>query len=139
MTADSVLAVMKRRAQSERSLEVRPNPFDFKELPVGEGQIGEGERDSPESRAPHTYRIYRILRPLDEKTQRRRGQSVVSIVAGPHFGATDLPRRILELGLIHILFSTALLSVCTAPALETNSSQLSVVSFIMNVKPCRNT
>jgi hypothetical protein len=76
------------------------------------------------------------LRPLDEKTQRRRGQSVVSIVAGPHFGATDLPRRILELGLIHILFSTALLSVCTAPALETNSSQLSIVSFIMNVKLC---
>jgi len=61
------------------------------------------------------------------------GPTVIRIVAGPHFGASDPPLRILGLGLIFICFSTFLSSVCVARGFGNKIFVMSLVSLILNV------
>jgi O-antigen/teichoic acid export membrane protein len=61
------------------------------------------------------------------------GPTVIRIVAGPHFGAADLPLRILGLGLIPIFFSTCLSSVCIARGFGNKLFTVSIVSLVLNV------
>jgi O-antigen/teichoic acid export membrane protein len=61
------------------------------------------------------------------------GPTVIRIVAGPHFGAADLPLRVLGAGLIPIFFSTALSSVCIARGFGNKLFTVSLVSLVVNV------
>jgi len=61
------------------------------------------------------------------------GPTVVKIVAGSHFGASNAPLRILGLGLIFICISTALSSVCIARGSGNKIFVMSVVSLVLNV------
>jgi O-antigen/teichoic acid export membrane protein len=59
--------------------------------------------------------------------------TVIKIVAGPNFGASILPSRVLGLGLIFIFVSTGLSSVCIARGFPNKLFVLSLISLILNV------
>ena len=61
------------------------------------------------------------------------GPTVIRIVAGPLFGASNPPLRILGFGLIFIFVATALSSVCVARGFGNRIFVMSVVSLVLNV------
>jgi O-antigen/teichoic acid export membrane protein len=61
------------------------------------------------------------------------GPTVVRIVSGSHFGASDTPLRILGLGLVFIFVTTGLSSVCVARGFGKRILLMSVVSLVLNV------
>jgi O-antigen/teichoic acid export membrane protein len=61
------------------------------------------------------------------------GPTVIRIVAGSHFGASNPPLRILGVGLIFIFIATALSSVCVARGSGNKIFVMSVVSLVLNV------
>ncbi len=61
------------------------------------------------------------------------GPTVIRVVAGSHFGASNAPLRILGFGLIFIFIATALSSVCVARGSGNKIFVMSVVSLVLNV------
>lgn len=61
------------------------------------------------------------------------GPTVVKIVAGSHFGASNAPLRILGFGLIFICIATALSSLCISRGSGDKIFVMSVVSLVLNV------
>lgn len=61
------------------------------------------------------------------------GPTVIRVVAGSHFGASNAPLRILGLGLIFIFVATCLSSLCVARGFGNKIFVMSVVSLVLNV------
>jgi O-antigen/teichoic acid export membrane protein len=61
------------------------------------------------------------------------GPTVIRVVAGSRFGASNAPLRILGAGLVFIFIATALSSVCIARGSGNKIFVMSVVSLVLNV------